>query len=85
MYQDVNVQGIDRFVLSHNKVLQQLTQVTFLCAPESSKENSSVNMKIFKGLHDLQAKLPGLTMLDFFLSVTWMKFWNVFRNPHTVS
>ena len=31
---DVNIQGIDRLVLCGNKVMQQLTQATFLCAPE---------------------------------------------------
>ena len=31
-----------------------------------------IKMKIFVGLKDLQAELPGLTILDFFLSVTSM-------------
>ena len=69
---DVNMAEIDRFVLCGNKVLQQLTQ-TFLCAPEKTlreKNHPLVNMKIFIGLEDLHAELPGLTMLDFFLSVT---------------
>ena len=42
-----------------------------LCSrKDTSKEESSVDMKIFIGLQDLHAELPGLTMLDFFLSVT---------------
>ena len=38
---DVNVQGIDRLVLCGNKVLQQLTNATFLCAPEKSLRKKS--------------------------------------------
>ena len=46
---DINIQEIDRLVLCNNKVLQQLTQATFLYAPEKDtwKEESSVNMKVF--------------------------------------
>ena len=39
---------------------------------DTSKEELSVNMKIFIGLEDLLAELPGPTMLNFFLSVTSM-------------
>ena len=37
---------------------------------ETSTEESSVNMKIFIGLEDLHAELPGLTMMYFFFLVT---------------
>ena len=44
-----------------------------LCSrTDTSREESSVNMKIFIGLEYLHAELPGLTMLDFFLLVTSM-------------
>ena len=33
---DVNIQGTDRLVQYGNKVLQQLTQATFLYAPEKT-------------------------------------------------
>ena len=71
---DVNIQGIYKLVLCGNKVLQQLTQVTFRCTPEkfTSREESSVNMKIFIGFKDLHAKVQGLTMPDFYLSATSM-------------
>ena len=38
---DINIQGIDRFVLCDNKVLQQLTQATFLCAPEKTVQEKN--------------------------------------------
>ena len=61
------MQGVDIHVLCDNKVLQQLTQATFLYASEKTlREKSSVNMKISTVLKDLHAELPGLTMLDFF-------------------
>ena len=44
-----------------------------LCSRKDiSREESSLNMKIFIGLKDLHAELLGLTMLNFFLSVTSM-------------
>ena len=33
---DINIQGIGRLVLCNTKVLQQLTQATFLYAPEKT-------------------------------------------------
>ena len=33
---DVNIQGIDRLVVCDDKVLEQLTQATFLSAPEKT-------------------------------------------------
>ena len=36
------------------------------------KENSSVNMEVFVCLQDIHTEQPGLTILDFFLSVTLM-------------
>ena len=44
-----------------------------LCSlKDPSKEESSVNVKIFIGLKELQAELLGLSMLEFSLSVTSM-------------
>ena len=66
---DINIQRIDRTVLCDNKVLQQLTQATFLllCSRKDTlSEQSLVNMKTFIVLKDLHAELLGLTMLEFF-------------------
>ena len=52
-----NMQGVDIHVLCDNKVLQQLTQATFLYAPEKTlREESSVNMKISTVLKDLHVE-----------------------------
>ena len=68
----VNIQGIYRLVLCDNKVLQQL-----LCSrKDTSREESSVNRKIFIVLKHLHAELPGLTMLDFFGHFD-NKVWNI--------
>ena len=76
---DVNIQRTDRLVLCDNKMLWQLTKATFRCAQEdTSKAESSVNMKIFIGLKDLHAELLGLTTLDFFpFGYLDDKVWNI--------
>ena len=47
-----------------------------LCSrKDTSREESSVDMKIFIVLEDLHAELPGLTLLDFFGYLN-DKLWN---------
>ena len=75
---NVKTKVINRLVQCGDKMLHQVTQATFLCTcsrEDISKEESSVNMKIFIGLKDLQAELPGLTKLDFSLA----------RNSHAIT
>ena len=53
-----HTQCIDRLVLRGNKLLHQFTKATYACAcykKDTSKEESSVNMKIFIDLKDFQA------------------------------
>ena len=62
---DVNIQGIDR---QQGAAPAYTSIISLRSREDTSKEESSANlMKIFIGLEDLQAKLPGLTMLDFFV------------------
>ena len=57
-----------------------------LCSREdNSREESSVNMKIFIGLKDLHAALPGLTMLVFFPLVTSMTRFGTYAVIHMQS
>ena len=73
----VNTHGINRLVLCGNKVLHM---------KDPSNEESSVNIKIFIGLENLRAELPGLTILDFFpFGYLDDKVCNVLRNSDTVS
>ena len=51
---------------------------------DTSREESSVNKKIFIGLKDLHSELPGPTMLDFFFRFLDNKVWNISCNPHAV-
>ena len=48
------------------------SNISFCSRKDTSKENPLVNIEIFIGLKDLYAELPGLSMLDFFLSITSM-------------
>ena len=50
-----------------------------------AREESSVNMNIFVGLKDLRAQLLGLTMLDFFLSVTSIPRFGTYHVIHMQS
>ena len=50
------------------------------------EKDSSVYMKIFIRLNDLQADLPGVIIQDFFpFGYVDDKVWNVSSNPHAVS
>ena len=66
---DVNIQGIDRLVPCDNKLstaAAYTSNISLCSGKDTSKEESSVNMKIFIVLKDLHAELLGLTMLGFF-------------------
>ena len=55
----------------------------FLCSrKDTSREESSVNMKILFGLKDLHVELPGLTMLDFFLSISSIRRFGAYPVIH---
>ena len=71
---DANIQGIDRLVLWDNKgaATAYTSNISLCFGKDTSREESSANMKIFVDLKDLHAELPSLTMLDFFLSVSSM-------------
>ena len=57
-----------------------------LCSrKDTSREESSVNMKIFIDIKDLHAELAGLTMLDFCLSVTSMTRFGTYPLIHMQS
>ena len=61
------------------------TNNNYLCSRKYTlREESSVSMKIFIGLKYLHAKLPGLTMLDFF-SVTLMTRFGTYPIIHMQS
>ena len=57
-----------------------------LCSrKDTSREESSVNMKIFIDLRDLHVEPPGLTMLNFLLSVTSMTRFGTYSVIHMQS
>ena len=56
----------------HGAAVAYTSNIPLCSRKDISREVSSVNMKIFIGIEELHAELLGLTMLDFFLSVTLM-------------
>ena len=57
----------------------------FVLQKDTSREESSVNRKIFISLKDLHANLPDLTMLNFFLSVISMTRFGTYPVIHMQS
>ena len=81
---DINRQGIDTCPVWQQGDAAAYTSNTFLCSrKDASREESSVNMKIFTVLRDLHAELPGLTML-FFFSYLDDKVWNISKHDSLV-
>ena len=68
-----NIQGIYRLA-----AVAYTSNIIVCSRKDTSKEESSVNMKIFMSLEDLFAELPSLTKLDIFLSVTSMTRFRIY-------
>ena len=83
---DVNIQGIDRLVLCGSKVLQQLTQATFLCSPERQFERRIISKH--EDIHWSRGSPYQTTRPNhagFFLSVTSMTRFGTYPVTHIQS